>query len=157
MARGKPLHTIGWREYVDLPEWKVRGIRAKIDTGARTSAIDVADIEHLPGRKVRFHVVLSRNNRQRRKAVTARIVRESTVRSSLGKHESRIVVRTLARVGDVEREIELSLVCRKSLLCRMLLGRSALAGAFCVDPQHTYLYTRKPKRKKAKKKKKPQA
>jgi len=156
MARGQARHEIGWREYVDLPTWKIIGVRAKIDTGARTSAIDVADIKHLPGRRVRFHVVLSRNHRHRRQAVTARILRETNVRSSLGRHESRIVVETRVRIGPVERTIELSLVCRETLLCRMLLGRSALEGAFCVNPACTYLLTRKPKRKTARKKPKPQ-
>lgn len=149
MATKKTLTRIGWRESVDLPRWQVRGIRAKIDTGARTSAIDVADIEHLPGRKVRFHVVLSRNLRHRRKEVIAKIVRESSVRSSLGKHESRVVVETPVRIGDVERTIELSLVCRKNLLCRMLLGRSALTGTFCVDPSRTYLLSPRKTKKKS--------
>lgn len=132
--------TIGWREFVSLPEWGITDLRAKADTGARTSAIDVADIQPLSRGKVTFHVVLSRNHRHHRKKVTATVVRHSTVRSSLGRHEERYVVQTTARIGRIEREIEISLVCRKNLICRMLLGRSALKGLL-INPSRTYIST----------------
>jgi hypothetical protein len=59
--------TVGWRESISLPDWHIPKLRAKIDTGAKTSAIDVDQIELLPGRKVRFDVVLSNQHRRRRK------------------------------------------------------------------------------------------
>ncbi len=142
MTDGQARQLIGWREYVDLPQWGITGLKAKVDTGARTSAIDVADIEPVGEDKVRFHVVLHRHERQLRQAVEAVLVRRSKVRSSLGEHGSRLVVETLIRLGEYERRIELSLVCRKNLICRMLLGRSALAGQFAVDPDRTYLLTK---------------
>jgi hypothetical protein len=118
---------IGWTEYVDLPAWGVRGLRAKMDTGARTSAIHVDELrEHGSGR-VRFAVVLQRAP-ARRVHVSARVVRRGRVRSSNGHYEMRVFVRTALRLGALEREIELSLVDRRQMAFRMLLGRSALQG-----------------------------
>lgn len=141
--------VIGWREYVNAPKWKIRGIAAKIDTGARTSAIDVADIEEIDRDRVRFHVVLSRNHRSRRVQIEAKIRRRTRVRSSLGHVESRLVVSTLLEIGSVTRRIELGLVCRKSMRCRMLLGRTAIEDGFLVDAGRIYLLGRR-KRSKAK-------
>ena len=134
-------HVIGYREYVDLPQWGITRIKAKADTGARSSAIDVADLVELDdGRRVRFDVVLSRAKRHRRVTVEAPVVRRTNIRSSLGHSHQRMTVRTLIRIGRVEKEIEVGLVCRKSMICRMLLGRLALAEDFLVDSQRPYLY-----------------
>jgi len=135
--------VIGWREYVDAPEWGVLGILAKIDTGARTSAIDVAGIEEIGRERVRFHVMLSRNHRHRRVAIEAKIRRRTRVRSSLGHVESRLIVATQVRIGPVSKKVELGLVCRKSMRCRVLLGRTALAKDFLVDAGRAYLLGRK--------------
>jgi hypothetical protein len=135
--------VIGWREYVDAPEWGVKGILAKIDTGARTSAIDVADVEEISGSRVRFHVVLSRNHRHRRVEIEAKVLRRTHVRSSLGHVETRIVVATPLQIGPVRQITELGLVCRKSMRCRMLLGRTAVDGGFLVDAGRTNMLGRK--------------
>jgi len=144
---------IGWTEFVDLPGWNVSRLRAKIDTGARSSALHVEDIEELARDRVRFTVILHREKRDRRVRVTARIRRRSRVRSSNGIVETRYFVRTLLRLGPVEREIELSLVNRGKMNHRMLLGRTALSGPFLIDVDHRMLLTRKKRRKKKKKKK----
>lgn len=139
------LVTIGWRERVDFPEWGVRGLRAKIDTGARTSVIDVAEIETNPDGTLRFEVVTHLRPTRRTTWVTAQPVRRSIVKPSHGEPQERHVCVTPIRVGDHEFEIEVSLVCRKSMLCRMLIGRTALAGRFVVDPEQKYLLKRPPK------------
>lgn len=131
------LAMIGWRERVDLPDWDVRRIRAKIDTGARTSAIDVPNIEHLPDGRVRFEVVVRNHPKRVTKWVDAATVRRSVVKPSSGERQERVVCRTTLGIGGIEHEIELSLVCRRGMLCRMLIGRTALAGVFCVDPSST--------------------
>lgn len=134
-------HVIGYREYVDLPQWGITRIKAKADTGARSSAIDVADLVEIDGgARVRFDVVLSRAQRHRRVTIEAEVVRRTLVRSSLGHAQPRLTVQTKIRVGPVEKMIEVGLVCRKAMICRMLLGRQALAGDFLVDSQRTYLY-----------------
>jgi hypothetical protein len=132
--------VIGWREYVDLPEWGVARIKAKADTGARSSAIDVANIHELPGERVRFDVVTDRQRPDARRTVETAIVRRTRVRSSLGHAHDRLFVRTIVRIGLHEVAAELGLVSRRDMLCRMLLGRRTLeSGAFVVDPGRRYL------------------
>lgn len=143
MPSQNPLPTIGWRERVDFPDWGLRRVRAKIDTGARTSAIDVAQIETLSDGRIRFEVVFRTTPSRKTQWVEATPVRTSIVKPSHGTTQERHVCRTRVRIGDIEREIEISLVCRAGMLCRMLLGRTALAGAVIVDPEKKYLLTRK--------------
>jgi hypothetical protein len=131
--------TVGWRESVALPDWHIPKLRAKIDTGAKTSALDVDQIELLPGKKIRFDVVLSNLHRRRRKWLTADIVRSTVVRSSNGSRETRYVVATTLELGGVRRPAEFTLVRREDMLCRMLIGRSALAKHYLVDVSRTYL------------------
>lgn len=126
-----PPRIIGWREWVELPEWGIL-IRAKADTGAKSSAIDCANITELPDSRVRFTVRL---DRKRKKLVTleAPILHRKRVRSSTGTGRDRFYVETSLRLGEIEKRITLSLVCRKRMIHRMLLGREALADAFLVD------------------------
>lgn len=139
---------IGWIEHVDLPDWGVTGLRAKADTGARSSALHVEDVKELPRDRVRFDVILDRRRRHRRVHCVADVVRRSRVRSSSGHYETRLFVSTKLRIGPVTREVELSLVDREQMTIRMLLGRSALAGAFLVDPAHRRLLGRPARRKR---------
>ncbi len=132
---------MGWRERVDLPEWGVGGLVAKLDTGARTSALHVEDIAVLPDGRLRFRVVVNRRSGNS-VAVVAEVVRVARVRSSTGRVQRRFVVRTLLRVGAVVRSIELTLVSREAMRCRMLLGREALAGAVLVDSARTHVLGR---------------
>lgn len=140
---------VGWRERVSLPSWGVRRVRAKIDTGARTSAIHVGEIEELEDGRLRFEVVTRERPNRRAVWVVAESVRESVVKPSSGERQSRPVVRTVMELGGIEREIDLSLVCRRGMLCRMLVGRNALGDRFVVDPERKYLVT--PPRKKKEK------
>ena len=133
----------GWRERVDFPVWGLVGVRAKLDTGARTSAIDVATIEHLDGGRIRFEVVGRDKPTRRTKWVEATPVRTSVGKPSHGEKQERLVCRTPIRIGAIETEIEIGLVCRKNMLCRMLLGRTALEGRVLVDSGETYLLTEK--------------
>jgi hypothetical protein len=138
---------IGWREYVSFPEWNVSKIEAKIDTGARTSAIHVKDVTRLKGNRVRFHLVARRGKRddqERSVEVKADLVRTTRVRSSTGHTQERYVVATLVRIGSVCRRIELSLVSRDRMICRMLLGRLALGG-FLIDAGSKYVCSRSEK------------
>lgn len=133
------LIEIGWRERVDLPDWGVRRIRAKIDTGARTSAIDVASIEELPDGNLQFEVVTRLKPTRQTTWVTAEPARLSVVKPSHGEKQQRHVCVTRIRIGEYEQTIELSLVCRRKMLCRMLIGRSALADRFVVNAGKKYL------------------
>jgi hypothetical protein len=124
--------TIGWREWAEFPAWGIR-LKAKADTGARSSAIDCAEITELPGNRVRFTVRLDRKDK---KLITleADIVARKKVRSSTGCPTSRIFVETQLCLAGVEKGVIVSLVCRKRMIHRLLLGREALAKDFLVDP-----------------------
>lgn len=123
--------VIGWREWVELPEWGIR-IRAKADTGAKSSAIDCAEIVELPDERVRFTIRL---DRKEKKLVTVEepIALRKRVRSSTGVGRDRIFVETTLRLGESEKKILINLVCRKTMIHRMLLGRETLGGSFLVD------------------------
>ena len=135
----KPRVLIGWNEYVDVPDWGIRRLRAKVDTGAKSSALHVENIEELPRDRVRFDVVLHREKRDRRVHVTTRVSRRGRVRSSTGHYETRIFVKVPLHVGPVVREVEVSLVDRERMIFRMLLGRTALAGPFLIDPDRSHV------------------
>jgi hypothetical protein len=130
--RREPI-VIGWTEFVDLPDWGISDLRAKVDTGARTSALHVENIEELPRGYVRFDVVLHRKIRDRRIHVHAKVTRRGRVRSSTGHRTHRLFVETTLRLGPVEKRVEVSLVDREKMIHRMLLGRAALTGPFLID------------------------
>lgn len=150
--RARERLRIGWNEYVSLPDWGVTRIRAKMDTGARSSALHVENIQELPRGHVRFDVILHRKS-HRRVHVATRIRRRGRVRSSTGHYSERIFVSTRMRIGPVEREVELSLVDRGLMIYRMLLGRTALSGLL-VDVNHARLLGRPPRRKLKRRRKK---
>jgi len=138
--------VIGWTEYVDLPDWGVRRLRAKVDTGARSSALHVENIRELPRGIVRFDVVLHRLKRDRRVQVRAHVTRRSRVRSSNGELSQRLFVQTTLRLGGIEKAIEVGLVDRAKMIHRMLLGRAALAGPFLVDVDRRMLQSKRKRR-----------
>jgi hypothetical protein len=139
----EPL-VVGWREFVALPDWGITKLKAKIDTGARTSAIHVGALEELPDGRVRFEVVVREKPRLRTTMVEATPVRRSTVKPSSGAKQKRLVFRTRLLLGAIERDIELSLVSRKGMLCRMLVGRLALPSHVLVSPTKKYILSDSP-------------
>ena len=132
--------VIGWKEVVHFPEWGIRSLLAKADTGARGSALDVDSIRRLSGDRVAFSVVLDRKNRADGKQVEADIVRSQRIRSSNGVVQERILVETVIEIGGTRNRVRLSLVNRKPMICRVLLGRHALAGVFLVDASRKYVH-----------------
>lgn len=135
---------IGWREWVELPDWNLR-IRAKADTGAKSSAIDCSEIIRLPGDRVRFTIRLDRKDR-RTLTCEEPIARVKTVRSSTGTAHERFFVETTMVLAGREKRILVSLVCRKRMIHRMLLGREALGPEFLVDSSVDHWAT--PRRRK---------
>ena len=124
---------MGWVESVAFPEWRVDAVRAKVDTGARISALHVDSIRKLTDGRIRFEIVLHRDQKHLRRTAEAKPVRRTRIKSSNGIYQERFVVPALVRIGDVERVIEVSLVSRGAMTFRMLLGRDALTG-FLIDP-----------------------
>lgn len=125
--------VMGWAEYVSFPEWKVDAVRAKVDTGARISALHVDSVRKLMDGRIRFEIVLHLEQKHLRVTAEANILRLSRIKSSNGQFEERYIVPARVRLGVIEREIEVSLVSRPEMVFRMLLGRDALAG-FLIDP-----------------------
>jgi hypothetical protein len=139
-AEGPP-YVIGWKEYVDFPEWGIEKLKVKVDTGARTSAIHVSDMElyEADGRlMVKMDVALDRGDRARHVIVHAPVVRTVVVTSSSGQRETRPVVETLMRLGPITKRVQLTATNRQSMLFRMLLGRKAVEGDFVVDVCQAY-------------------
>ena len=132
------LQIIGIAEFVDFPDWGVRSLRARIDTGAKTSALHVENVKELAGSRVRFDVRLRRDDPSARVTVETKVSRRAPVRSSTGHTEARLFVKAHVRLGGREHQIEVGLVDRSHMLYRMLLGRSALERRFLVDVTKRY-------------------
>ncbi|HET6379162.1 MAG TPA: ATP-dependent zinc protease [Methylocella sp.] len=137
----EPL-TIGWREWAALPELNVRAIKAKIDTGARTSALHAYRIE--PFRRagalwLRFELHPLQRSDAMTVACEAPAIDERMVKNSGGGTERRYVIRTLLKLGDEAWPIELALANRDQMGFRMLLGRTALEGRALIEPGRSYL------------------
>ena len=153
-VRRKPKTILGWREWIELPELCATPIKAKIDTGARTSALHALDLEILEvgGVQVAAFVL---HPLQRSAADTVRVetpvVGFRKVRSSNGRVEMRPVIVTTARAARIEWEIEVTLASRDEMGFRMLLGRSAVRKRFVVDPGRSFLAAKSPKKKSPKK------
>ena len=139
-ARDRVL--VGAVEAIDIPAWGVHGLPAKVDTGARTSALHVERVEELPGGRVSFDVRLSPSEPKKCVRVNAVVRRRGRVRVASGAEKWRLFVVARVRLGEVTRSIEIGLVDRRRMLYRMLLGRSALAGFFVVDPSARFLLGR---------------
>jgi hypothetical protein len=139
VKRERPV--IGWREWVQLPALLDVPIKAKIDTGARTSSIHSFGTRRFTERGAPWvEFLLHPFQRQARPAfaVQAAIKDERLVRSSNGAAETRIVVETVARLGATDWSIELTLADRDVMGFRMLLGREAIRRRFLIDPGRSY-------------------
>ncbi|MFC4349462.1 ATP-dependent zinc protease [Kordiimonas lipolytica] len=132
---------IGWREWATLPDLGVDRIKAKIDTGAKTSAIHAYRVKKFmkdgaPWAEFRLHPVQKHKRPEIR--CEAPIVDERAVRSSSGHEEIRYVVKTLLKLGPISRKVELTLTNRDDMGFRMLIGRQALKGFCLVDSGLSY-------------------
>ncbi len=140
---------LGWREWVALPRLAIPAIRAKVDTGARTSALHVdaqwrfveggapwVGFRLTPG--LPDHAVIES---------AAPVLDERVVRDSGGKRSTRVFLRTELALAGCTRDIEINLTDRAGMRFPMLLGRTAIAGMFTVDPAVSFLHGRRRKPK----------
>ena len=135
----KPV--LGWREWVALPELGIEAIKAKIDTGARTSALHAYKIQtfEVDGqRRVQFVVHPVQRRKLPQVECVADVVDERMVTSSNGQRELRLVIRTPIEIGGKSWPIEITLTNRDVMSFRMLLGRQALRKHALIDPGRSF-------------------
>lgn len=133
--------TVGWREWVRLPELGDAVVKAKVDTGARTSSLHAYEIEEVErdgDQWVSFRFHPNQRDEETEAAGLARLIDRRIVTPSSGHRELRYVVETDAIIDGERFPIELTLTRRDAMGFRMLLGRRALRGRFTVDPKRSY-------------------
>ncbi|MEX2672531.1 MAG: RimK/LysX family protein [Phycisphaeraceae bacterium] len=143
MSSEKPI--IGWREWLTLPDLNVPAIKAKVDTGARSSAMHAYDMQTFMRRgveMVRFVIHPYQRDTERTVPAEAKLVDRRWVRSSGGQRTWRPVIHTRIQLGDDLHDIELTLVNRDEMGFRMLLGRQAVRHRFMVDPARSYVLSK---------------
>jgi hypothetical protein len=138
----KVKKVLGWREWVGLPELGIARIKAKVDTGARTSALHAFRLEteqRDDGQWVRFWVHPLQKNVSEIAVCEAPVVDYRNVRDSGGHEEQRFVIRTPVQIGEHCWPVEVTLTDRDSMGFRMLLGRTAIRRNYLVDAARSYL------------------
>jgi len=138
LKAAKPPLIVGWRELVDLPGLGLSGIPAKIDTGARTSSLHahvLEDFQRNGERFVRFAVDWDGVRHQ----CEAIHVDVRGITSSNGDQQTRFVIKTPLRIGNLVFRAEISLADRSQMQFPMLIGRTALRRRMVVDSGHSWL------------------
>ncbi|MDH3538772.1 MAG: RimK/LysX family protein [Acidimicrobiia bacterium] len=146
MTSRKPKPLVGWREWVMLPDLCPVPMKAKIDTGARTSTLHAFGmVLHTDGRepRVEFEIHPAQKSRAQAVQVSYPIRGFKQVRSSTGHSEKRPVIRTPLRLGEYEFDIEVTLTARDEMGFRMLLGRAAVRRRFWIDPGRSFLHAQR--------------
>ena len=148
-ANSPSLLTVGWREWVGLPEIGLLAVRAKVDTGAATSALHAFDVRTEREGGALMARFLAKPIRRPAKLViecVAPVVDQREVMSSSGHTEARVVIGTQLRLGtqadSPSWDIEVTLTDRELLRFPMLLGREAMEGYLRVDPGESYMLGR---------------
>ncbi len=133
---------VGWREWVSLPELGIEKVKAKVDTGARTSCIHAFKVESFDRdgeHWVRFWVHPLQEDRETEVVCEARVADVRTVSDSGGHKEQRYVIVTELHMAGTHWPIEMTLTNRDTMKFRMLLGRTAMENRVVVDPVLSHL------------------
>lgn len=148
MSRKNELEIAGWREWVSLPELGIKHIKAKLDTGARSSSLHAFDLTpmEVDGRRVLRFKVQPRQHSAKIVQAEAPLIDVREIRSSSGQVSKRYIVSTRVKFRGQSWDIELSLADRSDMKFRMLLGREGIRGRMLVDSGKSF-YGPRPKRK----------
>jgi hypothetical protein len=134
--------TIGWREWVSLPDLGVTEIKAKVDTGADNSSLHAFDLERFEEgglQMVRFEIHPRQRKRRPSIVCVAEVAGERKVKNPGGRSELRPVIRTTLVIAGDEFEALVNLTTRDEMTFRMLLGRRTVRQHFLVDPGRSYI------------------
>lgn len=146
LDKKRPDSIIGWREWVCLPELGISKIKAKVDTGARTSALHAFALRHYKEDnkdKICFDIHPLQHNHKVIITCVAEIIDKRWVSDSGGHREERFVILTPVTLGNETWPIEITLTERDTMLFRMLLGRSAVRKKYMVDPGQSFTKIKK--------------
>lgn len=141
--------TIGWKEHVDFPDWGVKHVKVKIDTGARTSALGALSYElrqEAGSMVAELRLALYRRRPERVRSVRVPVLGMVVVSSSTGMREQRPLIEAAIRLGAMTKVVRLTVTNRAGMLFPVILGRTALAGDFVVDVSQKYLLRSKRER-----------
>jgi hypothetical protein len=133
---------LGWREIISIPELGIKEIKAKLDTGARTSALHVSNLKIIKRSKTQFaeFTVHPKQHSAKPEIHTRhKISSFRIVKSSNGQSSKRPVIKANVVLGLEKKEIEITLVNRDLMGFRLLIGRTALKPKFIVDPGKSFL------------------
>ncbi|MBC8377063.1 MAG: ATP-dependent zinc protease [FCB group bacterium] len=154
-SKSQKMPVVGWREWVELPDLGVKSIKAKVDTGARSSSLHAFGMETFK-KDDRDWVRFNLHPIQRRSKPTilaeAEVLEYRSVRSSSGKASLRPVIITTLNILGQSYKVELTLASRDKMGFRMLLGREAIRSKFLVDSGRSFFGGKPPRRKKLKSK-----
>lgn len=150
MKQSDNLLTFGWREWVSLPDLGIHRIKAKIDTGARTSALHAFEVRPYSedGRdRVEFRMHPMQKDNETVVTCVADVLDIRTVTDSGGHKEERFTIRTMLSIGAHSWPIDATLTSRDDMSFRMLLGRTAIKGYAQVNPARSYIVGKKRRQK----------
>ena len=146
-SRSRVKLEFGWREWIELPDFGITGVKAKIDTGARTSALHALNLHSIRrnGKPwARFDVQPLQKKNSATVRCEAPVIDHREVRNSGGQVEHRVVIETTIAIGGEAWPIEVTLTNRSDMRFRMLLGRTALRGRGLVNPSRSFVSSKAP-------------